>query len=222
MISISAAQQSLYTATKATSGTRNAQAEKAWIPSGISSGTNAASSTYSRISQVAQAALTTSQSSSASVDARLAEILRKGVVNRSAEDTDYLWKNDPGLAALHAKMQANPNYSPTAEELDHEQKATGFVNTMANLSPAEKDLYDKAIASGNKDAAAGISQIAFIRMMGHTAGSAPGTTYDPLNTAITPENIKNYFSYSIVDPSGKAQAQFQALIQFLQNTHASA
>ena len=97
------------------------------------------------------------------------------------------------------------------------QKAVGFVNTMANLSPAEKALYDKAVASGNTEAAAGISQIALVRMMGHTAGGANGTTYDPLNTEITAANIEKYFSHSIVDPTGKAQSQFQALIQYLQN-----
>lgn len=217
MISISAVQQSLYTPT---SGGGKTQAEKGWLTSGAASGNSIASSTYASISQAGKAALANSQSSIASVEARLAEIQRKGPVNRSAEDADYLWKNDPGLAALQEKRKADPNYSPTAAELDHMQKAGGFVNTMANLSPAEKDLYDKAIASGNQEAAAGISQIALIRMMGHTAGGVSGTTYDPLNTAITPENIKNYFSYSIVDPSGKAQAQFHALIQFLQSNHA--
>ena len=182
------------------------------------------------ISKAAQAALAATQNSAPSanssatnsVDAKLAEIQRKDAFTRTAEDMNYLWANDPGLAALQAKRQANPNYSPTAAEIDHEQKAIGFVNTMANLSPAEKDLYDKAVASGNKEAAAGISQIAFIRTMGLTAGGAPGTTYDPINTTITPENIKNYFSYSIVDPSGKAQAQFQALIQFLENNPTTA
>lgn len=215
MISISTAQQSLYTAATAISGGSKTQVRKDWIPSGIASATSTSVS-------ISQAGLAASQDGRTSVDARLAEIQSKGVVNRSAEDTDYLWKNDPGLAALQEKRKADPNYSPTAAELDHMQKAGGFVNTMANLSPAEKDLYDKAVASGNQEAAAGISQIALIRMMGHTAGGAPGTTYDPLNTAITPENIKNYFSYSIVDPSGKAQAQFQALIQFLQNANAEA
>ena len=105
----------------------------------------------------------------------------------------------------------------TAEELDYMQKAGGFVNTMANLSPAEKALYDKAVASGNTEAAAGISQIAFVRTMGHTAGGAGGSTYDPLNTEITAANIEKYFSHSIIDPSGKAQSQFQALIQYLQD-----
>lgn len=141
-------------------------------------------------------------------------------MTRTAADMDYLWANDSGLAALQTKWKANPNYSPTAAEIDHEQKAIGFVNTMALLSPAEKALYDKAVASGNPEAAAGISQIAFVRTMGHTAGGAEGTTYDPINTAITAANVEQYFRHSIVDPSGKSQTQFQALIQYLQSNPA--
>ena len=177
----------------------------------------------SSAAQTAFASIMSSTSSSAnsiaanSVDARLAYIQNNGPINRSAEDNDYLWANDPGLAAIQAKRQANPNYSFTAAELDHAQKVTGLVNTMANLSPAEKDLYDKAVASGNKEAAAGIGEIGLIRMMGHMAGGANGTTYDPINTAITPENIRKYFCYSIVDPSGKAQSQFHALVQYLES-----
>ena len=78
------------------------------------------------------------------------------------------------------------------------------------------------MASGDTQAAAGISQIALVRMMGHTAGGANGTTYDPLNTEITAANIERYFSHSIIDPSGKAQEQFQALMQFLQKNSAAA
>ncbi len=179
------------------------------------------------ISKAAQAAFAATQDSASSanssaansVDAKLAEIKSKDAVSRTASDTEYLWANDKKLAEIAAKGKSPDQL--TSSELDYMQKAGGFVNTMANLSPAEKDLYDKAVASGNKEAAAGISQIAFIRMMGHTAGGAEGTTYDPINTAITAANIENYFSHSIVDPSGKAQAQFQALIQYLQNNPAS-
>lgn len=150
-----------------------------------------------------------------SVEARLAEIRARGPVNRSQEDHDFLFANDKRLAGITAQGKSADQL--TADELDYMQKATGFVNTFANLSPAEKALYDKAVASGNTEAAAGISQIAFVRMMGHTAGGANGTTYDPLNTEITAANIEKYFSHSIVDPTGKAQSQFQALIQFLQD-----
>ena len=181
-----------------------------------------ASTSSATISQAARDALAAVQSSASSdnsgttnsVDAKLAEIKSKDAVSRTASDTEYLWANDKKLAEIAAKDQSPGTL--TSSELDYMQKAVGFVNTMANLSPAEKDLYDKAVASGNKDAAAGISQIAFIRTMGHMAGGANGTAYDPINTAITAANIERYFSHSIVDPSGKAQSQFQALIQFLQ------
>lgn len=174
------------------------------------------------ISKAAREALAASNASSSSaaanndksVEARLAEIRARGPVNRSQEDHDFLFANDKRLAEITAQGKS-PNQL-TADELDYIQKATGLVNTFANLSPAEKALYDKAVASGNTEAAAGISQIAFVRMMGHTAGGANGTTYDPLNTEITATNIEKYFSHSIVDPTGKAQSQFQALIQFLQ------
>lgn len=153
-----------------------------------------------------------------SVEARLAEIRARGPVNRSQEDHDFLFANDKRLAEITAQGKSPDQL--TADELDYMQKATGLVNTFANLSPAEKALYDKAVASGNTEAAAGISQIALVRMMGHTAGGASGTTYDPLNTEITAANIEKYFSHSIVDPTGKAQSQFQALIQFLQDNPA--
>lgn len=177
-----------------------------------------------RISQAARDALAGSSSSVAtssdkSVEARLAEIRARGPVNRSQEDQDYLFANDKKLAEITA--QGKPPEKLTADELDYLQKATGLVNTFANLSSAEKALYDKAVSSGNADAAAGISQIALIRMGGHMAGGANGTTYDPLNTEISAANIANYFSQSIVDPSGVTQSKFQALIQFLQNTPAT-
>lgn len=179
----------------------------------------------SRTAREAFAASNTSSSSSStaansdkSVEARLAEIRARGPVNRSQEDHDFLFANDKRLAEITA--QGKPHEQLTADELDYVQKATGLVNTFANLSSAEKALYDKAVASGNTEAAAGIAQIALVRMMGHTAGGANGTTYNPLKTEITVANIEKYFSHSIVDPSGNAASKFQALIQFLQNNPA--
>ena len=177
-----------------------------------------------RISQAAREALAASSSSTAtnndaSIEARLADIRAKGPVNRSQEDSDFLFANDKRLAEITAQGKSPDQL--TAEDLDYMQKATGLVNTMANLSPKEKAMYDKAVASGNSDAAAGIAQIALIRMGGGMAGGANGTTYDPLNTEITAANVEKYFSYSIVDPSGNAAAKFQALIQFLQSNPAA-
>ncbi len=163
------------------------------------------------ISSAARAAL--AAEGDASVDAKLASIRARGPINRSEADQAYLFTHDKRLAEIAA--QGKPPEKLTADELDYMQKATGMVNTMANLSPAEKALYDKAVASGNTAAAAGISQIALVRMMGHTAGGAGGATYDPLNTAITAANVERYFSHSIVDPTGQAKAGFQALIAFL-------
>lgn len=189
------------------------------------SAVNASSSTISQAARDALAASNASSSSSSAaantdklVETRLAEIRVKGPVNRSQEDHDFLFANDKRLAEITAQGKSSDKL--TADELDYMQKATGMVNTFANLSPAEKALYDKAVASGNTEAAAGISQIALVRMMGHTAGGADGSTYDPLNTEITAANIEKYFSHSIVDSTGKAQSQFQALIQFLQNNPA--
>ena len=180
------------------------------------------------ISQAARDALaasaTTTDSTRAAVDAKLKQIVAEGPINRSAEDMNYLITNDPKLAAIYAKInQNNGSGNLTAEELDYQQKTIGFVNTMASLSPAEKATYDKMVASGNTAAAAGMSDIAFERAtLGHTASTADGVTYDPINTEITPENILKYFSQSIGDPTGKTQSQFQALIQYLQNNSATA
>ena len=163
------------------------------------------------ISSAARAAL--AAEGDASVEAKLASIRARGPINRSEADQAYLFTHDQRLAGIAA--QGKPPEQLTADELDYMQKATGLVNTMANLSPAEKALYDKAVASGNTAAAAGIGQIALVRMMGHTAGGAGGASYDPLNTAITAANVERYFSHSIVDPTGQAKAGFAALIAFL-------
>lgn len=173
-----------------------------------------------RISQAAREALAASSSSTAtnsdsSIEARLAEIRDRGPVNRSREDQDFLFANDKRLAEITA--QGKPHEQLTADELDYMQKATGLVNTFANLSSKDKALYDKAVASGNTEAAAAIAQIALIRMGGDMAGGANGTTYNPLRTEITVANIEKYFSHSIVDPTGRAQSRFQALIQLLQD-----
>lgn len=166
---------------------------------------------------VSSAGTTSSSESRAAntVDARLTEIKSKDALSRTAADTEYLWANDKKLAEISAKGKSPEQL--TSSELDYMQKAVGFVNTMANLSTAEKALYDKAVASGNSQAAAGLAQIALIRTGGHMAGGANGTTYDPIDTAITAANVGKYFSHSIIDPSGNAGKNFQALIGFLQN-----
>jgi hypothetical protein len=163
----------------------------------------------------ASGAPSTTASVDKSVEASLAAIKSKDGMSRTQEEQDYVRANDKRLAEITA--QGKPPEKLTADEMDYLQKAAGFVNTFANLSPAEKALYDKAVASGNAEAAAGISQIALIRQGGNMAGGANGTTYNPLTMEITAANIEKFFSHSIIDQTGQAQSRFQALIQFLQD-----
>lgn len=166
------------------------------------------------ISQAAREALTAAQAAEPKneIEARLAKIKATSAMERTADDTNFLWENDKRLAEIGAKDFA----SRTADEIDYMQKAGGFVNTMQNLSAEEKALYDELVAKGEMEAAGAITAIALIRNMGHTAGGVEGTTYDPINTTITAENILKFFKHSIVDPTGKSNAQFQALIRYLQ------
>lgn len=169
------------------------------------------------ISHAAREALSSSKISTVPpVDARLAEIKAKEPSTRTSEDMDYLAAHDAKLAAIHNKSSNGINL--TSSEIDYLQKIGGFVNTMASLSPAEKQMYDDMVAAGNSAAAEGIAKIAFMRAtMGHTAGGANGTTYDPINTEITAENVVKYFMNTIKDETGKSGDQFQALVQYLEN-----
>jgi len=190
------------------------------INAGTSATSTAATADTVSISAAAWAAFGASSGNAASsansaVDARLAEIKSKGAVNRSSEDTEYLLTHDKKLAEIVAQGKSSDQL--TSSELDYMQKAGGFVNTMAYFNPAEKALYDKAVANGNTQAASGLALIALTRTGGHMAGGANGATYDPINTPITAANVEKYFRHSIVDPTGDAAAKFQALIQFLRD-----
>ncbi len=156
---------------------------------------------------------------SASVEERLAEIKKKDALSRTAEESAYVREHDKRFAEIAASGKGPGEL--TADETSYMQKAGGFVNTFAHLSSAEKALYDKAVASGDTQAAAGLSQIALTRAGGHMAGGANGTTYDPTNTEITVANIEKFFRHSIVDPSGESASNFQALMRFLQSNSAT-
>ena len=174
------------------------------------------------ISQEARDALASAQNAAASpeqkaIDARLAKIKASDALSRSDEDSKFVLDNDKRLAEINAKGMDKL----TADELDYVQKAGGFVNTMKNLSSAEKALYDELVAKGDTEAAGAISSIALIREMGHMAGGANGTTYDPRETKISAENILKFFRHSIVDSSGKSASQFQALTDYLRNRPAA-
>ena len=96
-----------------------------------------------RISQAGREALAAANASSSSaangdksVEARLAAIKSKDGASRTQEEQDYVRANDKRLAEITA--QGKPPEKLTADEMDYLQKAAGFVNTFANLSPAEK------------------------------------------------------------------------------------
>lgn len=184
--------------------------ELATISSKLAGQDNVSISTVARQAFSASTTVPNTIDSSNFIEAKLAEIRARGPANRSQQDSDYLIKNDKRLAEITA--QGKSQHQLTADELDYVQKSIGFVNTMASLSPAERALYDKAVASGNYEASSGLSLIALTRTGGNMAAGANGTTYNPNNTEITAANIEKYFRYSIVDPS----SSFQALISFLQ------
>ncbi|MCH1926958.1 hypothetical protein L9G74_19255 [Shewanella sp. C32] len=148
------------------------------------------------------------------IDPQLNSIKEKDALSRTSSDWEYLFKNDKRLAEITAKGNNNPG-SLTAEEVDYEQKARGFVNTIANLNEDEKSLYNLAVSKGNSSAAEGISQIALIRMMGHEATTTNGEHYDPRTTEINEENISKLFINSINDNSGNSKNNFQALLALL-------
>lgn len=166
------------------------------------------------ISEAARAALASSGNSiQQSVEARLAEIKTKEALERTDAENKYVLENDVKFRELIEKGSDNL----TAAEMDYFQKAAGFVNTMAYLSDDEKQLYDDVVANGNHAAAAALGNIGILRLGGHTAAGMGDTTYDPINTAITAENILKYFRHSVIDESGKAEADFMALARYLEN-----
>lgn len=168
------------------------------------------------ISSAARALL----ASDAGVETRLEQIKSKPAVERSAADTEYLLANDKRLAEIRAK---DPQ-TLTADEVDYTQKAGGFVNTMANLSSAEKALYDEMVAAGNYAAVEGMNLIALARqgMDGQQVTLPDGSSFDPTTTEITPENIRKLFTAMFVDSDGASAKRLAALAGYLEQRSASA
>ena len=168
------------------------------------------------ISSAARALL----ASDAGGEARLEQIKSKPAVERSAADTEYLLANDKRLAEIRAK---DPQ-TLTADEVDYQQKAGGFVNTMANLSTAEKALYDEMVAAGNYAAVEGMNLIALARqgMGGQQVTLPDGSSFDPTTTEISPENIRKLFTAMFVDSDGSSAKRLAALAGYLEQRPASA
>lgn len=170
------------------------------------------------ISDAAKALAESSQATQ--VQQRIDAIKAKPGVERTQADFEYLSANDKRFAELQDKIKANGNNgfdSLTADEVDYMQKAGGFVNTMAELSPKEKALYDELVASGNFEAAHGLALVGMSRIgMGGQQVTLPnGKSFDPANTEVTAANIQYLFKQMFVDPSGSTDRQFDALAAYL-------
>lgn len=180
------------------------------------------------ISDAAKAMLASSQSSpqDREIQNRLDAIKAKPGVERTDEDTAYLFKHDKRFVELQEKMKASGLDgfdSLTADEVDYMQKAGGFVNTMAELSPKEKALYDEMVSKGNHEAAHGLMLVALSRngMKGQQVTLPNGRTFDPTNTEVTADNIRNLFRQMFVDPTGNTDRQFDALASYLESRESS-
>lgn len=145
---------------------------------------------------------------------RLDAIQAKPGLERSAEEVEFLNQNDKRLAAILAK----DDKTRTADEVDYMQKARGFVNTMAELTPKEKALYDELIAQGDWEAALGLNLVGLARsgMKGQQVSLPNGRVFDPATTEITADNIRNLFKQMFVDDSGHTDRQFEALAACLE------
>lgn len=150
------------------------------------------------------------------VQSRLDTIKGKPAVARTGEETEFVNNNDKRLAQISSK---DPQ-TLTAEELDYQQKAGGFVNTMATLSATEKALYNELVARGDYEAATGMNLIALSRtgMEGQEVQLPNGQSFDPMNTEITAGNIRNFFQYMFVDPTGEMNRRFEALATYLEQS----
>ncbi|TCW78792.1 hypothetical protein C5O80_31370 [Burkholderia sp. SRS-46] len=132
---------------------------------------------------------------------RLAEIKAMPALNRTADDMDFLMKNDKRLAQIYAKDE---KYR-TAEEVDYVQKSVGFVNTMAGLSSDEKALYDELIARGNWDAAKGLQSIGMARITVEDPRRVTlpdGRVINLTTTSVSAQSVRNIFSLMTSDKTG--------------------
>jgi hypothetical protein len=151
--------------------------------------------------------------SSDEIQAKLAAIQARPGAARVEGDTEFLLAHDPLFAAIAKK----PDAARTAEEHDYMQKAGGFVNTMANLSPDEKKLYNELVAQGNTEAVRGMNLLALSRMGGGEVMLPNGQTFDPQKTEITPANIRNFFSQMFSGNDDSDARSFEALASYLES-----
>lgn len=171
------------------------------------------------ISDAAKAMMASSQASAQAQDIQnhIDAIKAKPGLERTEADFNYLSEHDQRFAEIQDKLKASGWESLNADEIDYMQKAGGFVNTMAELSPKERALYDEMVANGNREAAEGLMLVALSRsgMHGQQVTLPDGSSFDPGSTEVTANNIRNLFKSMFVDPSGKTDRQFEALASYL-------
>ena len=151
------------------------------------------------------------------IQKQLDAIKAKPGVQRTEADTAYLSAHDKRFIEIQDKIKDKGSESLTANELDYLQKAAGFVNTMAYLSPNEKALYDELVAKGNTEAAQGLGLLAMSRigMEGQQVTLPNGRSFDPTHTEVTADNVRNLFKYLFVDADGTLGHKFEALAAYL-------
>lgn len=173
------------------------------------------------ISDAAKVLLSNPQSSAAddeTIQKQLDAIKVKPAVERSAEETEFISKNDKRLAEIHEKINNNGFESLKADDMDYMQKAAGMVNTMAMLSTKEKALYDDLINKGNYDAARGLMLVGMSRigMEGQQITLENNLSFNPIDTELTAETIRNLFKQVFVSDSKNTDSAFDALASYLE------
>lgn len=186
--------------------------------------TNATDSNYTdsfTISDVAKALLSNSQSSATNDEAiqkQLDAIKAKPAVERSDEETEFISKNDKRLAEIREKIKNNGFESLKADDMDYVQKAAGMVNTIAMLSPKEKALYDDMVTKGDYEAARGLMLVGMSRigMEGQQVTLENNLSFNPIDTELTAETIRNLFKQIFVSDNRNTDSAFDALASYLE------
>lgn len=178
------------------------------------------------ISEAAKAMLGSSQppTKDAAIQSRINAIKAAPNVERTQADFDFLAENDTRYAEIQEKLKTRGNNSLTSDEMDYLQKAGGFVNTMGELMPGERALYDELMAQGNSEAASGLMLVGMSRigMSGQQVTLPNGQSFDPTATEVTAANIRNLFKFMFVDSSGSTDRKFDALASYLDKREAAA
>ena len=173
------------------------------------------------LSDAAKALLSNTQSPSTNDEAiqkQLDAIKTKPAVQRSAEETEFVSQNDKRFGEIKEKIKNNGFESLKANDMDYAQKAGGFVNTMAMLSPKEKALYDDMVTKGDYEAAQGLMLVGMSRigMEGQQVTLENNLSFSPIDTELTAETIRNLFKHMFVSDDRNTDSAFDALASYLE------